>query len=251
MLTPGMRFLIGRAIMGLMVMSVALFHGETYAFDGADAVQFGWSAEGVAVRVDDQPVNTVLEVISAATGIPILLDPLTTARLNGLYRRRTLEELLLDLSPGMVIQYRHDERLNTHVIDRVYSSSMVDAEVKQSQLRSLVINREQLEEGIVPPINRPVRYSGIGAAVRLRPDSSGIFIQPLSPASPAARAGLRLGDIVIAVDGRPVQSFTNIVDVTNAIRGPENTEVVLSVRLPDGTVQDRNVTREVFTYKPE
>src|SRR5690606_18879169 len=104
---PGVHFLIG-----LLIMSVVVFHGKAHAFDGADAVQFGWSVEGVAVRVDDQPVHTVLEVISAATGIPIQLDAANTARLNGLYRKGTLEELLLDLSPGMVIQYRHDERLN-------------------------------------------------------------------------------------------------------------------------------------------
>jgi len=218
--------------------------------NGSDAVQFGWSSDGVVVLVDDQPVNTVLEVISAATGIPVLLDPANTSRLNGLYRKRTIEDLLIDMSPGMVIQYRYDERLNSHVIERIYSSSMVDDEIKQAQLRNLVISRERIEQGIVPPMNRPVRYSGIGAAVRPTDDKSGIFVQPLSPSSPAARAGLQLGDVVIAVDGRAVSSFTNTVDITNAIRGPENTDVSLTVRLPDGTTKTRNVRREVFTWEP-
>ncbi|HMP95547.1 MAG TPA: PDZ domain-containing protein, partial [Kiritimatiellia bacterium] len=216
----------------------------------ADSVRFGWNDAGVAVTVDDQPANRVLEVISAATGIPIVLDPANDTRLNGTYRKRTLEELLLDLSPGMVIQYRFDDRLNTHIIDRVYSSSMADPELKQSQLRELVISRERLEQGIVPPMNRPLRYSGIGAAIQPTSDQTGIFLQPLSPSAPAARAGIKLGDVVVAVDGRAINSFTNVADIAAAIRGPENSDVELTIRYPDGTTRLRPVRREVFTWEP-
>lgn len=219
---------------------------------GADeTIRFGWSDDGVAVSVNDEPANQVLEVISAATGIPVVLDPANTSRLNGLYRKRTLEDLLLALAPGMVIVYRHDERLDTHVIDRVYSSSMVGSELKQAQLRNLVVSRERLEQGIVPPVNRPVRYSGIGAAIRPDQMGEGIYLQPLSPSSPAARAGIQLGDLITAVDGRSVDSFTNVMDIAAAIRGPENTDVSLTIRMPDGTMLIRLVRREVFTWKPE
>lgn len=217
----------------------------------SETIRFGWSEDSVAVEVQDQPANKVLEMISAATGIPIMLDPANDSRLNGLYRKRSLEELLLDLAPGMVIQYRFDERLNTHIIDRVYSSAMVDAETKNEQLRQLVISREGMEQGIIPPINRPVRYSGIGAAVQPSADNKAILVQPLSPASPAARAGLKLGDRLIAIDGKPVTLFTNLMEVTQAIRGPENTSVLLTVQLPDGNVVTRDIRREVFTWQPE
>lgn len=216
-----------------------------------EPIRFGWSDDGVAVSVDKQPANRVLEVISGATGIPIVLDPANSTILNGLYRKRSLEDLLLDLSPGMVIQYRYDARLDIHVIDRVYSSSMVAADVKQEQLRNLLIRREDLEKGIILPVNRPVRYSGIGAAIRADHLGEGIFLHPLSPSSPAARAGIRLGDLVTAVDGRPIFSFTNTMDIAATIRGPENTEVSLTIRLPDGTTENRLVRREVFAWQPD
>jgi membrane-associated protease RseP (regulator of RpoE activity) len=216
-----------------------------------EAIRFGWSDDSVAVSVTDQPANRVLEVISAATGIPVVLDPANTSRLNGLYRKRTLEYLLLDLAPGIVILYRYDARLDTHVIDRVYSSSMVGAEIKQAQLRNLVVSREHLEQGIIPPVNRPVRYSGIGAAIRPAQQGEGIYLQPLSPSSPAARAGIKLGDLVTAVDGRSIGSFTNLMDIAAAIRGPENSSVSLSIRMPDGTILLRLVRREVFSWNPE
>jgi len=216
-----------------------------------DAIRFGWSDDGVAVSVDHQPANRVLEVISAATGIPIVLDTSNATVLHGLYRKRSLEDLLLDLSPGIVIQYRYDTRQDIHVIDRVYSTSMVAADVKQAQLRNLIISREQLDKGIALPMNRPVRYSGIGAAIRADRSGEGIFLQPLSPSSPAARAGIRLGDLITAVDGRAIASFTNTMDIAATIRGPENTEVSLTIRLPDGTTENRLVRREVFAWQPD
>lgn len=215
-----------------------------------EPIRFGWSDDSVSVSVDHQPANYVLEVISGATGIPIVLDPANNVILDGLYRKRTLEDLLLDLSPGMVIQYRYDSRLDIHVIDRVYSSAMVAADVKREQLRNLIISREELEKGIVLPVNRPVRYSGIGAAIRADHSGEGIFLQPLSPSSPAARAGIQLGDLITAVDGRAISLFTNTVDIASAIRGPENTEVSLTIRLPDGTTANRLIRREVFAWQP-
>lgn len=235
------------AVAWIILLLVTMAPVSTRAAEG---VEFGWDEDGVAVSVQDQPANAVLEVISAATGIPVVLDPANKERLDGLYRKRTLEDLLLDLSPGLVITYRHDPRLNTHVIDRIYSSSRVAAEVKEAQLRDLVVTRERLEQGLQPPTNRTVRYSGIGASIKMADDGAGIYVRPLSPDAPAARAGLALGDLVIAIDGRPVSEFLGTGEVAAAIRGPENSDVTLTVRLPDGRVTTRTVRRQVFTWSP-
>lgn len=213
-------------------------------------IEFGWNDEGVAVRVQDRPANEVLQWISAATGIPIQLDPANETRLNGLYRKRTLEELLLDLSPGMAIQYTHDPRLNAPVIERVFSTTMADTETRDRHLRRLVIDRENVADGIIPPTDRPVRYSGIGAAIHPTSDGGGVLLQPLSPTAPAARAGLRFGDVVTAIDGVPVIRFTNTFDIARAIRGPEQTDVTLAVQYPDGTRRELKVRREVFMWTP-
>jgi serine protease Do len=44
------------------------------------------------------------------------------------------------------------------------------------------------------------------AAQRLRARGPGVWVQSLEPGSPAARAGLRVGDVVVEVDGRRVTS---------------------------------------------
>ena len=217
----------------------------------AEDIRFGWDDFGVAVEADGQTVIEVLDVVSAATGIPMLFDPSMTNRVSGLFRKRTLEDLLLSLSPGLAISYRFDERMGTHVIDQVYSSNRADERTIQSNARRVVVETARLQEGIKPVVERPVRYSGIGAAIRWTPDRSGIWIEPLSPNAPAARAGFELGDVVVAVDDRAIQTFTNFVDIPNAIRGPENTTVALTVRLPDGTTRIREVRREVFQWNPE
>jgi C-terminal processing protease CtpA/Prc len=216
-----------------------------------DTILFGWDEWGVAIEADGHSVHQALDVISAATGIPILVDPGLTNRLNGVYRKRRLEDLLLDLSPGLAITYRYDERMQTHVIDRVHSATRVGEVEKLDHLRTMVVQAADLEEGIKPEVSRPIRYTGIGAAIRPAPDRGGIWVEPLSSSSPAARAGLALGDVVTKVDGVSVTGMTNMIEVSRAIRGPENTDVVLTVQLPDGRTVERRVKRVVFEYRPE
>lgn len=216
-----------------------------------ETIRFGWDERGVAIEADGHSVHQALEVISAATGIPILVDPGLTNRLAGVYRKRRLEDLLLDLAPGLAILYRYDARMQTHVIDRVHSATRVGEVEKLDHLRTMMVQAADLEEGIRPEISRPIRYTGIGAAIRPAPERGGIWVEPLAPSSPAARAGLALGDIVTEVDGVSVSGMTNMIEVSRAIRGPENTEVALTVQLPDGRSVVRRVRREVFEYRPE
>ncbi len=70
-----------------------------------------------------------------------------------------------------------------------------------------------------------VRYAGIGA--RLRGPTP--IVVEIFEGSPAARAGLRAGDVILAVDGVPTQG--NPLDASIArIRGPEGSTVQLQVR---------------------
>ena len=73
-------------------------------------------------------------------------------------------------------------------------------------------------------------YQGIGASVT---DRDG-FIQIVSPfrGSPAEAAGIRAGDIVLAVDGESTDGWTSSQAVQR-IRGPRGTEVTLTVQHTD------------------
>ena len=41
-------------------------------------------------------------------------------------------------------------------------------------------------------------------------DAQGVLLTALDPAGPAARAGLRAGDVVVSVDGRPVRRSSDL-----------------------------------------
>ncbi len=73
-------------------------------------------------------------------------------------------------------------------------------------------------------------YEGIGASVTDRDGA----IQIVSPfrGSPAEKAGIRAGDIILAVDGDSTEGWTT-QQAVQRIRGPRGAEVVLTVRHTD------------------
>lgn len=73
------------------------------------------------------------------------------------------------------------------------------------------------------------RYSGIGTAVS--PDPRGLEITVVYPDSPAADAGIKADDLVVAVNGESIAGESADAAVAK-IKGPEGTNVKLSVRSP-------------------
>ena len=69
-------------------------------------------------------------------------------------------------------------------------------------------------------------FEGIGASVT-EVDGQIVVLGPL-PGSPAFEAGLMPGDILVSVDGRPIERLT-LEETVALIRGPKGTEVVLGV----------------------
>jgi carboxyl-terminal processing protease len=73
-------------------------------------------------------------------------------------------------------------------------------------------------------------YEGIGAIV----DIKGDFVTMISffPGSPAELAGLKPGDMVIAIDGKDMTGVDGNL-VLKQIRGPAGTEVTLTIKRKD------------------
>jgi carboxyl-terminal processing protease len=93
------------------------------------------------------------------------------------------------------------------------------------------------------------RYYGIGTSI----SNFGVngtfetFVLAAKPQTPAEKAGLRFGDRIIAVDGKPVSGM-NSYDVRNLVRGPINTFTKLTIERADGTiVRDIAIKRERVT----
>lgn len=84
---------------------------------------------------------------------------------------------------------------------------------------------------------------GIGAELKLE-DGAVVVVSPL-PDSPAERAGIRPGDIIIKVDGEHLGTVTNLFDVVLKIRGPKGTDVTLTVLHEESfSSEDITITRD-------
>jgi carboxyl-terminal processing protease len=84
------------------------------------------------------------------------------------------------------------------------------------------------------------RYSGIGIRVRATDDA--LNIREVFPGSPAAKAGLKAGEQIIAVAGVPV-SRRGPAKSREAILGKDGTTVALRVRAAGGAGRTVRVTR--------
>jgi carboxyl-terminal processing protease len=86
----------------------------------------------------------------------------------------------------------------------------------------------------------PSTYVGIG--IRIDRLDAGITIAQVYPASPAERAGLQPGDVIVGVNGQEVGALSPD-DVTRQIRGPEGGEVRISVQRGLEAVRDVTLSR--------
>src|SRR5918998_5442946 len=69
-------------------------------------------------------------------------------------------------------------------------------------------------------------YVGIG--VTLESEQDGVVVASPIEGSPADKAGVEAGDVVVAIDGESVQG-KDLSEITEKVRGPEGTRVELTV----------------------
>lgn len=84
------------------------------------------------------------------------------------------------------------------------------------------------------------QFAGIGASVEQK--NSQIVLSNILPSTPAAKAGLKTGDIITAVDGQSTKGWT-ADDAVNHIRGKAGTQVRLDVNR-NGQSLTYTLTRE-------
>ncbi len=88
-------------------------------------------------------------------------------------------------------------------------------------------------------------FEGIGARVDQDPITGRIVIVTTFRGAPAERAGIRPGDVILAVDGQSTAGWT-VTQVVRRIRGPKGTPVVLTVQHRDGQIEDITVVRDII-----
>jgi carboxyl-terminal processing protease len=89
------------------------------------------------------------------------------------------------------------------------------------------------------------QYEGIGAEVQMK-DGHAVIVAPMD-GSPAQQAGLRSGDVILAVDGQNVTGLS-LDQIVKRILGPAGSSVKLTVLDPkSGETRDLTVTRAHIT----
>jgi carboxyl-terminal processing protease len=84
-------------------------------------------------------------------------------------------------------------------------------------------------------------YEGIGVELLQQQDNTLKVVSPIDD-TPAARAGLRAGDLIVAIDGKPISA----IEAMEPLRGPAGSTVVLTIERGDAKPFDVSVTRETI-----
>ncbi len=88
-------------------------------------------------------------------------------------------------------------------------------------------------------------YSGVGVEIEQRPDRSLLVVSPID-GTPAHRAGLRAGDVIIAIDGQALAS-EGADAASRELRGPSGSQVVVTYqRTGEPVPRDVVLTRETI-----
>lgn len=85
-------------------------------------------------------------------------------------------------------------------------------------------------------------FGGIGVSIA-QDEAGHVVLTPL-PTGPAGAAGVKEGDLLVAVDGEPIAPGISLDAVTARVRGPIGSQVTITVRHADGTEDTFTLTRQ-------
>src|SRR3954451_23646606 len=143
-----------------------------------------------------------------------------------------------------------DERVRAQLIDQIednYYKKIPRSQLEQASIEGIVSSlHDQFSHYFTPSENKVFtksvsgqqEFDGIGTTVA--EDKRGLSIQEVFPGAPAARAGIRKGDVVVAVNGKSIAGEPSKLS-TAKIRGPAGSSVTLTVLRP-ATGQKRTVS---------
>ena len=91
-------------------------------------------------------------------------------------------------------------------------------------------------------------FTGIGAQLEVNKKNE-VFVKEPLPDTPAMRAGIKVNDVILAVNGKSIRGV-NILDVVKLIRGPIDSKVKLTLRRPGVPKQiDKVIVRELVEFR--
>lgn len=137
-----------------------------------------------------------------------------------------------------------------NVVKQAYVEPVEDSKLMQSSIRGLLLDLDPHSVYLVRSdaeafdADSNGAYDGIGVEVQPQPDGTILVIAPIDD-TPAARAGVKPGDIIIAVDGKPL---TPELADSNPLRGAPGSKTVLTVQR-EGTPKPLELTVQRETIR--
>ena len=150
----------------------------------------------------------------------------------------------MGLGRNMEIMVNMMRELNLQYVDQVSPDKLM-SDGAQGMVRNLdpythYMSEEEMSDFEVMATGK---YGGIGSTIRMKRDSSGVVISQPYKDSPADKAGLKIGDKFVRIDGEDVSKCTS-AEISSKLKGTPGTKVKLAVRrLMTGKVEELEITR--------
>ena len=152
-----------------------------------------------------------------------------------------------EVPPGLEAVWQAYSLLVREYVER---DKVDPAVMTEAAIRGMVDALEDRYSAYISPENYAIEsnrlvgdFQGIGAEVQQTQDRQRVMIIAPLPNTPAEAAGIRPGDVIMAVDGQDTEGWS-VLDAVNRIRGQGGTTVILSViHLGDIDVVDIPIVR--------
>lgn len=146
----------------------------------------------------------------------------------------------------------HDTRSVNEAIDKVasdYYRPLPKSKLASASIEGLLSSLHDpyssyLSAKALREFDQPATFTGIGVAVD--PDRQGLRVARVYDSSPAQRSGLKVGEVIVAVDSRSLKGLSADA-ATNLIRGRPGTDVRLTLQEPGGGRRAVKVTRATIS----
>jgi carboxyl-terminal processing protease len=136
-------------------------------------------------------------------------------------------------------------------VREAYVDPVTDRKLMQSAIKGLLLDLDPhsayLEKDDAQAFDEETSgaYAGIGVEVQVQPDGTIKVIAPIDD-TPAARAGIKSGDVITAVDGKPVAGDDD--DSQGPLRGPPGSKLTLTLER-EGRAKPFDVTLQRETIR--
>jgi len=146
-----------------------------------------------------------------------------------------------EISKNLKIMSSVYEKLNSYYVDEIVPGRVmkqgIDAMLKSLDPYTVYISESQIEDFRFTTTGE---YGGIGASIKKFEDS--IIVTELYKSSPALKAGIKVGDIILSIDKINLQN-RSIEEVGSLLKGPAESKILIEILRDDVKIL-KNVIRE-------